>query len=110
MKGTYSHHDVHGQPEDRGWVVHPQRHDVHQSEERVWEHRLDDERDDARVCLRRLMPECLPRTPRDVEDADADEHRAREVEDDNHGGIGERDECSRTSEEIGIRGPRGVAG
>ena len=110
MKGTHGHHDVHREPEDRRRMVHPERDDVRESKERVREHRLDDESDDARVRLRRCMTESPLHAPGDGEDADTDERGTREVEDDDDRGVRERNECGGSSKEIGIGSARGVAG
>ena len=47
---------------------------------------------------------------RETENADTDQGRAREVEDDDDGGVGECDERGGPSEEICVWSARGIAG
>ena len=81
---AHREHKVDGEEEDRCRVVNSERDQVDDPEERVWHHRLENERGCSGVGLRDLATKRLLHASRDPKDTPADEHRAYEVEQDDY--------------------------
>ena len=97
---TYHQKHIHGEERRRRRTPRAQRHQKGNAGERVWKHRLDDERDDGEIERRMVTSELFPDPPSVLHHTVTDHARQQHVQE--HGGtvICQTELGSDSSEEV----------